>query len=70
MVQSYYCPQVIFREVFCHEYAKIPKHTSKMPLPKVISNAFLLVPVKVLNSYKFSFIVYMYKHIAYLVNYS
>ena len=41
-----------------------------MPLPKVISNTFLLVHVKVLNSYKFSFIVYMYKHIAHLVNYS
>ena len=29
MVQSYYCPQVIFREVFCHEYGKIPRHTGQ-----------------------------------------
>lgn len=62
--------QPLSREVFWHIYAKIPRHTSKMPLPKVISNTFLLVHVKVLNSYKFSFIVYMYKHIAHLVNYS
>ena len=29
MVQSYYCPQVISREVFCHEYGKIPRHAGQ-----------------------------------------
>ena len=24
-----YCSQVIFREVFCHEYGKIPRHTGQ-----------------------------------------
>ena len=24
-----YCWQVIFREVFCHEYDKIPRHTGQ-----------------------------------------
>ena len=36
--------QPLSREVFWHIYAKIPR-------PKVILNAFLLVTVKVLNSY-------------------
>ena len=24
-----YCSQVIFREVFCHKYGKIPRHTGQ-----------------------------------------
>ena len=27
-----YCSQVIFREVFCHEYGKIPRHTGQNPI--------------------------------------
>ena len=27
-----YCLQVISREVFCHEYGKIPRHTSQNPI--------------------------------------
>ena len=26
------CSQVIFREVFCHEYGKIPRHTGQNPI--------------------------------------
>ena len=27
-----YCSQAIFREVFCHEYGKIPRHTGQNPI--------------------------------------
>ena len=27
-----YCSQVISREVFCHEYGKIPRHTGQNPI--------------------------------------
>ena len=27
-----YCSQIIFREVFCHEYGKIPRHTGQNPI--------------------------------------
>ena len=30
------------REVFWHEYAKIPRHTAKIPLPQAIWNEFWL----------------------------
>ena len=30
------------REVFWHEYAKIPRHTSQIPLPQAIWNEFWL----------------------------
>ena len=42
--------QPLSREVFWHIYAKITRHTSKNAIT-VILNAFLLVTVKVLNSY-------------------
>ena len=27
-----YCSQVVSREVFCHEYGKIPRHTGQNPI--------------------------------------
>lgn len=42
--------QPLSREVFWHIYAKSETYKQK-PSPKVILNAFLLVTVKVLNSY-------------------
>ena len=43
--------QPLSREVFWHIYAKSRDIQAKMPSPKVILNAFLLVTMRVLNSY-------------------
>ena len=43
----------ILREVFWHEYAKIPRHTSKIPLPQAIWNNFGYVTVNGVNSNKY-----------------
>ena len=43
--------QPLSREVILAYLCQNPRHTSKMPSPKVILNAFLLVTMKVLNSY-------------------
>ena len=40
------------REVFWHEYVKIPRHTSQNAITEGL-NAFWLVTVKVLNSYMY-----------------
>ena len=32
MYKKRYCSQVVSREVFCHEYGKIPRHTGQNPI--------------------------------------
>ena len=41
-----YCSQVVSREVFCHEYGKIPRHTGKMHFfinPLYFSDSFTII---------------------------
>ena len=52
MKKSVTIQRLLFREVFWHEYAKIPRVACKNPIAKGDFFGFLLVTVKVLNSYE------------------